>query len=482
MTDTADRTEGATASTAATDPTTVAGAGFEELLDKLRTTFRSGRTKSVEWRKDQLRAMVRMLEENEDAFAQALKDDLNRSPVEAYSADIGFTKAEVKYLLKHVAGWAKPKRVAPSITTFPAKAKIISEPLGVALIIAPWNYPIQLLLAPMAAAIAAGNCVVAKPSELSPACSAVLARLVPKYFDEDAITLVEGGVEETTALLDLQYDHIFFTGSTNVGRVVMQAAAKHLTPVVLELGGKSPTIVTADADLDVAAHRIMFGKNLNAAQTCIAPDYVLVDNSVKDALVDKMVDVVTEFLGDDPQKSVDYARIINERHFGRLKNLLETSGGSVATGGVTDEATKYVSPTIIVDPDLDAPIMNEEIFGPLLPVVGVASVDEAIEFVNDRPKPLALYIFSSSGDTADQILERTSSGGACVNHTLLHISSPTMPFGGVGPSGMGSYHGKSGFDAFSHHKSVLLKGTKPDPSLLYPPYTKLKETIIHKAM
>jgi len=486
MTDTADRTnESDTTTSTSTSSKPAGGDGFAELLGNLRTTFRTGRTKNVEWRKEQLRNMIRMLDENADELAAALKVDLGRHELEAYSADIGFTKAEVKHLLKHVGSWAKPTKVIPSMTSLPARGRIIPEPLGVALIIAPWNYPIQLLLSPMAAAISAGNCIVAKPSEMSPACSAVLARLVPKYLDESCIALVEGGVDETTALLDLQFDHIFFTGSTAVGRVVMQAAAKHLTPVVLELGGKSPTIVAADADLDVAARRIMWGKHMNAAQTCIAPDYVLVEASIKDKLVDKMVEVLGEFLGEDDQAkkdSPDLARIINSRHFSRLKGLLSSAGGTVASGGNTDEDTKYIEPTIIVDPDLDAPIMQEEIFGPLLPIVSVNSIDEAIDFVNDRPKPLALYIFTSSSDTVDRVLGETSSGGACVNHTILHIGSATMPFGGVGPSGMGSYHGKFGFDAFSHHKSVLLKPQKPDPKLLYPPYTATKSKIIHKAM
>ncbi len=473
MTDTVDRAD------TETGPST---AGFAELVDGLRATFRTGRTKDVAWRKAQLKAMLAMLDENEAAFTKALHDDLGRHELEAYSADIGFTKAEIKHLLKHVGSWAKPTKVFATMTAMPAKARIIPEPLGVALIIAPWNYPIQLLLSPMAAAIAAGNCIVAKPSELSPACSAVLARLVPKYLDNETITLVEGGVEETTALLELQYDHIFFTGSTNVGRVVMQAAAKHLTPVVLELGGKSPTIVAADADLDVAARRIMWGKHMNAAQTCIAPDYVLAEASIRDQLVDKMIQAKREFLGADPQASKDFARVINDRHFNRLQGLLDTAGGTVATGGVTDAATKYIEPTIILDPDLDAPIMHEEIFGPLLPVLAVDDIAAAIDFVNDRPKPLALYLFTSSHDTVDQVMAQTSSGGACVNHTILHISSPSMPFGGVGPSGMGAYHGKSGFDAFSHHKSVLLKPQKPDPKLLYPPYTATKSKLIHKAM
>jgi aldehyde dehydrogenase (NAD+) len=478
MTDTVDRTDHDGGANGA-DPTT---ADFSELVDGLRATFRSGRTRSIEWRREQLQAMHHMLVEHEADFVEALHADLGRPPLEAYAADIGTTKAEIKHALKHVASWAKPRRVNPGLTSMPAKARIIPEPLGVALIIAPWNYPIQLLLSPMVAAIAAGNCVVAKPSELSPACSAVLAHLVPRFLDNDAVTLVEGGVPETTALLEIPYDHIFFTGSTSVGRVVMKAAAEHLTPVTLELGGKSPTIVAADADLEVAARRILWGKHLNAAQTCIAPDYVLVESSVRDRLVDTMADVLGEFLGAVPAASTDFGRIVNDRHFQRLTGLLETSGGTVAIGGSSDPDTRFLEPTVIVDPDLDAPIMTEEIFGPLLPVIAVDSIDDAIEFVNDRPKPLALYVFAGSSATADHVLERTSSGGACVNQTILHINTPTMPFGGVGPSGMGSYHGKFGFDAFSHHKSVLYKPQRPDPKLLYPPYSALKDKIIHTAL
>lgn len=479
MTDTADRTDHDTGSASGPGSTVES---FAELVDDLRATFRSGRTRSVDWRREQLQAMHQMLVEHESDFVEALHADLGRPPLEAYAADVGTTKAEIKHAIKHVGSWAKVKRANPGLTSMPAKARIMPEPLGVALIIAPWNYPIQLLLSPMVAAIAAGNCIVAKPSELSPACSAVLSRLIPRFLDNDAITVVEGGVPETTALLEIPFDHVFFTGSTNVGRVVMQAAAKHLTPVTLELGGKSPTIVAADADIEVAARRILWGKHLNAAQTCIAPDYVLVEASVREQLVDAMADVIGEFLGADPAASRDFGRIVNDRHFERLTGLLESAGGTLAIGGETDPATRFIAPTVIVDPDLDAPIMQEEIFGPLLPVVTVDSIDAAIEFVNDRPKPLALYVFSASSETADHVLERTSSGGACVNQTILHINTPNMPFGGVGPSGMGSYHGKFGFDAFSHHKSVLIKPQKPDPKLLYPPYSSLKDKIIHTAM
>ena len=360
--------------------------------------------------------------------------------------------------------------------------RVVSAPLGVAFVIAPCNYPVLWLLSRWAAAIAAGNAVVGKPSEISPSCSAVIARLVPQYVDDDAVAIVEGAVPETTALLEQKFDHIFFTGSTKVGGVVMEAAAKHLTPVVLELGGKSPTVVTADADLDVAAHRIMWGKLLNAGQTCIAPDYVLVERSVQDALVDKMADTLREFYGANPRHSDSLSRIVSDRHLQRLKGLVETSGGTVVVGGDSDDDDRYLAPTLVVDPDLDAPIMQEEIFGPVLPIVAVDHLSEAIDFINDRPKPLALYLFSESDAAAERVQNETSSGGMCVNHAIVHMMPNNVPFGGVGPSGMGAYHGKAGFDAFSHRKTVMTKPTRPDPSLLYPPYTSLKEKIIRKAI
>ena len=465
-----------------TDATAGTAAAFQELVGSLRATFNSGRTKSLDWRKAQLRGLIRMFEEHADELERALAEDLGRPPLEAHAADLGITVTEIKFLLKHLDSWARPEKRRLPLTSLPGKARVVSEPLGVAFVIAPWNYPIQLLISPMAAAIAAGNAVVGKPSELSPACSAAIARLVPQYVDDDAIAIVEGAVPETTALLEQKWDHIFFTGSTRVGGVVMEAAAKHLTPVVLELGGKSPTIVTADADLDVAAHRIMWGKFLNAGQTCIAPDYVLVERSVQDALVDKMADTLREYYGATPQHSDSLSRIVSDRHLQRLKGLIESSGGTVVVGGESDDAERYLAPTLVVDPDLDAPIMQEEIFGPVLPIVAVDHLSEALDFINDRPKPLALYLFSESDAAAERVQSETSSGGVCVNHTLLHITPSTVPFGGVGPSGMGAYHGKAGFDAFSHHKTVMTKPTRPDPKLLYPPYTNLKEKIIRKAM
>jgi aldehyde dehydrogenase (NAD+) len=444
----------------------------------LRTTFDSGRTRTLAWRKAQIAGLRRMLEEAEDELVAALRQDLGRPRVEAFAADIGHTKTELRQMDRHVAAWMKPTKVRAPMTVAPATAWVQPEPLGVALVIAPWNYPIQLLVEPLAIAIAAGNCVVAKPSELAPACSATLARLLPRYVDPEAVAVVEGGVEETTALLAERWDHIFFTGSTAVGRVVAEAAAKHLTPTVLELGGKSPTYVHASADLDVAARRIVWGKFFNAGQTCIAPDYVLADRSVRDALVGKMVAQVDEFYGSDPSTSDSLGRIVNERHLRRLQRLLDAGAGTVATGGTVDAATRYVAPTITVDPAPESPVMREEIFGPILPVLAVDGVEEAKAFVTARPKPLALYVFAEQDDVVDSVLDDVSSGGACVNQTLMHLIPADLPFGGVGDSGMGSYHGKAGFDALSHRKSVLRKRTKPDLRMLYPPYRGLTEKLV----
>jgi aldehyde dehydrogenase (NAD+) len=308
-----------------------------------------------------------------------------------------------------------------------------------------------------------------------------MARHLHRYVDPDAVALVEGGVPETTALLENRFDHVFFTGSTAVGRVVMQAAAKHLTPVTLELGGKSPTIVAADADLAVAARRITWAKFMNAGQTCIAPDYVLVERPVRDQLVEKLQGAITEFYGSDPRTTPDLGRIVNQRHHERLSGLLDGAGGSVACGGSGDAASRYLAPTIVVDPDVDSGLMTEEIFGPILPIVAIDSVEEAIAFVNERPKPLALYVYSKSKEIADRVLARTSSGGACINHSVVHILPDSLPFGGVGPSGTGAYHGKAGFDAFSHRRSVLRKSTRPDPGIVYPPYGKVASRLIRHA-
>jgi aldehyde dehydrogenase (NAD+) len=448
----------------------------------LRAAFDSGRTRPLEWRQEQLAGLRQMMDEGAEELAEALRQDLGRPSMEAYAADIGHTRAELRHIAKHVKSWMGRTKVRVPLTVAPAKAWVQSEPLGVALIIAPWNYPIQLLVEPLAAALAAGNCVLAKPSELAPACSAALARLLPRYVDDDAVVVVEGGVDETTALLAERWDHIFFTGSTAVGRVVAEAAAKHLTPTVLELGGKSPTYVHASADLEVAARRIAWGKFLNAGQTCIAPDYVLADRSIRDALVDQLAQRIGEFYGPDPQTSASFGRIVNDRHLIRLEGLLKAGAGTVAAGGTVDAAQRYVAPTVTVDPSPDSAVMQEEIFGPILPVLSVDGPEEAKAFITGRPKPLSLYVFAGDDAVIDSVVDGTSSGGVCVNQTLMHLVPPELPFGGVGDSGKGAYHGKAGFDAFSHHKSVLRKPVRPDLKMLYPPYRGAVEKVVRKIL
>jgi len=369
------------------------------------------------------------------------------------------------------------------LTFKPGTAQLRPEPLGTVCIIAPWNYPVQLLFAPLVPALAAGNTAVLKPSEVTPTVAALIDELVPKYFDANTVAVVTGAVEETTALLDQRFDHIFYTGNGKVGRVVMRAAAEHLTPVTLELGGKSPAIVAADANIKVAATRIAWAKFLNAGQTCVAPDYVLVEAGVEDQLVSALADAVTSFYGADPRLSPDYARIVNERHHDRLTRLLDAGGyDATVIGGTGDRDTRYLAPTVLAGVKPDAAVMDDEIFGPILPILSVTDVDEAIRFVNDRDKPLALYAFSSNERTTERIVDHTSSGGVTLNHTILHLAVPDLPFGGIGASGMGSYHGKAGFDVFSHRKPVLAKPARPDPSLMYPPYTSWKQKIVRRFM
>jgi len=440
----------------------------------LRATFRAGRSRPLAWRKHQLKRLRALLLENEQALAEALNADLGKSHFESWASELNFTKNEVDHTLAHFTEWTKPERVSTPVAFQPGSSEIRREPLGVCLIIAPWNYPVQLALAPMIPAIAAGNCMLVKPSEIAPNTSAVLAKLIPQYMDPDAIGVVEGGVPETTALLEQRWDHIFFTGGGNIGKIVMRAAAEHLTPVTLELGGKSPCVVDKKVKLDQAARRILWGKFFNAGQTCVAPDYVLVHESRHDQLLAAFDKALSRFYGGDPKASADFGRIVSDRHFDRLSTLLE-GAGTVVAGGETDRETRYVAPTIIKDVDLEHPLMTEEIFGPILPVISYKTLDEAIEFINDRDKPLALYVFTSDARTRDAVLDRTSSGGASVNQTLLHLGVPDLPFGGVGPSGMGAYHGRAGFETFSHRKSILNRSTLLDPDLMYPPFTESKQ-------
>jgi aldehyde dehydrogenase (NAD+) len=439
----------------------------------LISTFRTGRTKAMTWRRAQLKALKKLHRENEQVLCEALRADLGKSHFEGWSAEILFTCNEIDHTLQHLGEWVRAERVPTPMALQPASSEVRREPLGTVLIIAPWNYPLQLCLAPLVAVIAAGNCAVLKPSELAPATSKIIADLVPKYLDTDAIRVVEGGIPTSTELLEHQWDHILFTGGGTAGRIVMTAAAKHLTPVTLELGGKSPCIVDKKTKIDQTARRILWGKVFNAGQTCIAPDYILVHSSRKEELIAAFGKALKRFFGDDAQVSPDYGRIINERHFDRLIALLE--GQKVLHGGRHDRDDKYIEPTILDSPDLDSPVMQEEIFGPILPVITYETLDEAINFINDRDKPLALYLFSNDGRVREEVLQRTSAGGVCVNQTVLHYIVNDGPFGGVGASGMGAYHGRWGFETFSHRKTVMTRSTLLDPDLLYPPYSESKK-------
>lgn len=454
-----------------------------DVVKRLRAAFERGRTRPVEWRTAQLEALRRLLTEGEPEMIDALERDLGKSAIEGFVTEIALVRAEIEYALSHLAAWLKPEKVHVPIKQQPGRARIHHDPLGVVLIIGPWNYPIQLVLAPLVGALAAGNAAAIKPSEVAANSSRALAWLIPRYLDPDAVAVVEGGVPETTALLEERWDHIFYTGNGAVGRVVMTAAAKHLTPVTLELGGKSPTIVDRSANLDVAARRIAWGKYINAGQTCVAPDYVLVDRRVEGPLTARLRDAVRQFYGTDPRASDDYGRIINDRHFERLARLLEDDGaGEVVYGGERDEADRYFAPTAVRRPEPGTALMQEEIFGPILPLVAVDDVDAAIDFVNARDKPLALYVFAEDSAVANRVVANTAAGGVSVNATIFHLAVPGLPFGGVGESGMGAYHGRASFETFSHAKSVLTRPTSLDPSIAYPPYRGIKAKLLRRLL
>jgi aldehyde dehydrogenase (NAD+) len=443
----------------------------------LRDSFAQGVTSPLTWRLGQLRALKRLLEENSAAIEDALFADLGKNPAESQLTEVGVVLSEIDHTLSHLRGWLRPKRVAVPLGLAPASASTMLEPLGVVLVIAPWNYPLQLLLGPVVGAIAAGNAVLLKPSELAPATSALLAELVPLYLDQRAVAVVEGGVDVTTELLAERFDHIFYTGNGTVGRIVMKAAAEHLTPVTLELGGKSPVYVDDTVDLPAAARRIAWGKFMNAGQTCVAPDYLLATREVEEQLVPHLVQAIAELYDGDPRTSSSYGRIINDRHFERLTGLLD--GETVITGGRSEARTRYLAPTVLGDVARDAPVMQQEIFGPILPIVEVTGLDDAIRFIRSGEKPLALYAFTSSRQTAKRILTETSSGAVGFGIPVAHLSVPGLPFGGVGESGMGAYHGRRSVETFSHEKAVLHKRLAPDTmKLVYPPFTEKKDGFI----
>ncbi|SDU69399.1 aldehyde dehydrogenase family protein [Gordonia westfalica] len=460
--------------------TTVQGLGavdHERMMASVRQTFASGRTRDISWRLGQLAAIERLLAEREDEIAKALAADLGRSPSEAWLGDIASTAGEAAYARKNLKKWMKRKRVKLPLNQLPGRGWVQYEPLGVVLVIGPWNYPVYLTLGPLIAAVAAGNCAVVKPSELAPATSTLLTRLIPEYLDSSAIAVVEGDGLVTQELLALGFDHALFTGGTEIGKKIMAGAAATLTPVTLELGGKSPVIVAADADLDVAARRIAWVKTMNSGQTCIAPDYVLAHRDIADRLVEKIAANMIEFRSgeDDPA-----LRIVNRRQFDRLAGYLATTTGRIVAGGATDADRLTIEPTVVLDPAPTDPVMSEEIFGPILPVVTVASIPEAVAFVNQRSKPLAMYAFTSSKSLGQHLIDSIPSGGAVINHIAMHCLVPALPFGGVGDSGIGDYHGQWGFERLSHRKAVLSKTAKPDIRLIYPPYSVRDLAIMRK--
>jgi acyl-CoA reductase-like NAD-dependent aldehyde dehydrogenase len=442
--------------------------GIAELVARQRAFFRSGGTRELASRLERLRALRAMLVDAEPRFFEALRADLGKPAFESYGGETAIVRHEVEHALRHLARWARPRRVRTLLGHQPGRSEVRAEPFGVVLVMSPWNFPVQLSLAPLVGALAAGNCTILKPSPLAPSSSALLAELIARRFDPGHVAVVEGGVEPAEQLLAQRLDYVFFTGGPATGRRVMEAAARHLTPVTLELGGKNPCIVDADVDLDVAARRIVWGKFFNAGQSCVAVDYLLVDRRVKAALLVRLTEVLREFYGDDPSKSPDLARIVDERHFERLVGYL--GSGRIVVGGQSDRATRFIAPTLLDGVAPDDPVMEEEIFGPVLPVLEYREIAEAIDFVNARPPPLALYVFSRDGRLQERVLREATSGGACVNDTALQETSVLLPFGGVGESGMGAYHGKASFETFSRRRGVVRKGLSLDPRFRYPPY------------
>lgn len=442
-----------------------------EAVSRLRATFASGRTRSIDWREQQLRAMVRLVLDNEAAIGEAVAADLGRDPFESWLAEIIRLVRDAEGAARNLRRWTKRRRRMLELAQMPGRAWFQYEPYGTVLIIGPWNVPFALTLGPAVAAIAAGNTVVLKPSEGAPACSALMAELARRYLDTEAIAVIEGDAAVSQQLISVGFDRIFFTGGTEAGRSVYESAARQLTPVTLELGGKNPVIVTTDADVEIAAKRIAWIKLVNSGQACIAPDYVLADASIRDDLVTHIRQAFSTF---EPHAATG-KRIVNRRHFDRLVTALTATKGTVAVGGGSDLSRLTIEPTIVIDPDPREPLMSEEIFGPILPVVTVHSLDEAIAFVNARPKPLAAYIFTAAKSVRERVITEVAAGGMVFNHLAFQWATTRLPFGGVGPSGIGAYHGKWGFQEFSHRKSVLTKPTRPDTSgLLYPPYTQKK--------
>lgn len=439
---------------------------YHSLVNSQKSFFRSGKTKDLSFRLNALNTLRSAIKNYEIDLMQALRDDLNKSAFEAYSTEIGFVLEELRFIISHLPVWVKPKKVKTPLTHIGSNSYIYSEPYGVSLIIAPWNYPFQLALAPLIGAIAAGNCAIMKPSELTPKTSEIIANMIQECFPADFISVIQGGVETSQALLSEPFDYIFFTGSVAVGKIIMEAAAKNLTPVTLELGGKSPCIVHDDANLKLAAKRIAWGKCTNAGQTCIAPDYLYLHKNVHDEFLRQLKTAIAELYGSEPLHNPNFTRIVSERHFERLSSFLKN--GEVYHGGKTNREKLMIEPTVLTEITWDDPIMEDEIFGPILPVLEYEKLSEMLDGIQQHPKPLSLYIFSENEQIQEEVINSVSFGGGCMNDTVYHFASPHLPFGGVGPSGIGSYHGKGSYDTFSHKKSILKQTTRFDIPFRYP--------------
>ncbi|KAG8378249.1 hypothetical protein BUALT_Bualt08G0118000 [Buddleja alternifolia] len=458
--------------------------GVGTVATELRSTFAGGKTRTFEWRVSQLKALLTISINHQKDIVEALRADLNKPEHEAFVHEIAGVISSCKLALKELRRWMKPEKVKTTMTTHPSSAEIVSEPLGVILVISTWNYPFLLSLDPVIGAIAAGNAVLLKPSEVAPATSSLLSKLLGQYMDTSAVKVVEGGVPETTALLEQRWDKMFYTGNSKVGRIILAAAAKHLTPVVLELGGKCPLVVDSNTNLEVTARRIIGGKwGCNSGQTCVSPDYVITTKAFASKLVDAISYELEKFYGKNPLQSNDMSSIINSHHFERLTKLLDDDkvSGKIVIGGQRDKANLKIAPTVVLDVPEDSLIMKEEIFGPLLPIVTVNEIEDSIRVINAKEKALAAYLFTNDKKLKEEFIRSVSAGGMSINETTLHLAERTLPFGGVGESGMGSYHGKFSFDTFSHKKSVLIRGFSGDIAARYPPYTHEKLNFL-KAM
>ncbi|HGZ6249720.1 TPA: aldehyde dehydrogenase [Staphylococcus aureus] len=443
---------------------------IEQKFYDSKAFFNTQQTKDISFRKEQLKKLSKAIKSYESDILEALYTDLGKNKVEAYATEIGITLKSIKIARKELKNWTKTKNVDTPLYLFPTKSYIKKEPYGTVLIIAPFNYPFQLVFEPLIGAIAAGNTAIIKPSELTPNVARVIKRLINETFDANYIEVIEGGIEETQTLIQLPFDYVFFTGSENVGKIVYQAASENLVPVTLEMGGKSPVIVDETANIKVASERICFGKFTNAGQTCVAPDYILVHESVKDDLITALSKTLREFYGQNIQQSPDYGRIVNLKHYHRLTSLLNSAQMNIVFGGHSDEDERYIEPTLLDHVTSDSAIMQEEIFGPILPILTYQSLDEAIAFIHQRPKPLSLYLFSEDENATQRVINELSFGGGAINDTLMHLANPKLPFGGVGASGMGRYHGKYSFDTFTHEKSYIFKSTRLESGVHLPPY------------